>query len=272
MYPALIPPMSVVVSKASEFKLKIEIRDKRTLYLDSRPCQAIKSKWYENYPGCKALTMYMPRNAFADFLLYVPDGQDTVFVVPRGKIAHDTAWAAAALEPYKEAWHLLKETTSILFERKVESLSKQLRRVIEEAAKRNLPCELIRSKRGDRRNDYRTYAQKRILIKGKRCAVYTASLLDNRDQAWDGAVFKVPRDDWAEVLLYIIDEDIYVVPREQMPHYTSLSLDSRQIYDYRNAWWCVLDGVDPTSSLHMKEYRQAQTREYQRRMLSKGHQ
>ena len=49
------------------------------------------------------MTMYMPRNAFADFLLYVPDGQDTVYVIPRGKIAHDTAWAAAALEPYKEA-------------------------------------------------------------------------------------------------------------------------------------------------------------------------
>jgi hypothetical protein len=73
------------------------------------------------------------------------------------------------------------------------------------------------------------------LIKEKRCAIYTATLLPDRDQVWDGAVFKVPKDDWAEVLLYIIDEDIYVVPREQMPHYTSLSLDSRQIYDYRNA-------------------------------------
>jgi hypothetical protein len=173
------------------------------------------------------MSMYMPRNAFADFLLYVPDGEDTVYVIPRGKIAHDTSWAAAELEPYKEAWDLLKETAPVLFERKIDSLSKQLRKVIEEASKRNLPYELIRSKRGDQKNDYRTYAQRRILIKEKRCAIYTATLLPDRDQVWDGAVFKVPKDDWAEVLLYIIDEDIYVVPREQMPHYTSLSLDKQ---------------------------------------------
>jgi hypothetical protein len=149
---------------------------------------------------------------------------------------------------------LLKETAPVLFKRQFDSLSKQLRKVIEEAAKRNLPCELIRSKRGDRKNDYRAYAQRRILIKGKRCAIYTASLLADRDQAWDGAVFKVPKDDWAEVLLYILDQDIYVVPREQMQRDTSLSLDSRLIYDYRNAW-CVLDGFDPTSSKQMAEYR-----------------
>jgi hypothetical protein len=93
--------ISVVVSKVEPLNLKVELRDKRTLYIDGRPCQAIKSKWYENFPGCKAMSMYMPRNQFADFLLYVPEGQDIVYVVPRGKIAHDTAWAASALEPYK---------------------------------------------------------------------------------------------------------------------------------------------------------------------------
>lgn len=216
--------------------------------------------------------MYMPRNEFADFLLYVPDEPDTVYVVPRGKIEHDTAWAAAALEPYKEAWHLLKETTPALFERKIESLSSQLQRIIGEAKKRNLPYELIPLKQTKRKKDYRlydhyqtynrslyahyrTYAQRRILVKGKRCAIYTATLLP--DCAFDGAVFKVPKDDWADVLLYIVNEDIYVVPREQMRHYTSLSLDSSLIYDYRNAW-CVLDGVDPTSSFQMKEYRRVQ--------------
>ena len=239
---AMTSPISVVVSKVEPLNLKIELCDKRTLYIDGRPCQAIKSKWYENFPGCKAMNMYMPRNDFADFLLYVPDGQDIVYVVPRGKIAHDTAWATSALEPYKEAWHLLKEMAPLLFERKVEALSKQLRRVIEEAAKRMLPYELIRSKRGVRKSDYRTFAQRRILIKGKRCAIFTASLIPDRDQAWDGAVFKTPKDNWAEVLLYIVDDDIYVVPRDRMPQETSLSLDSSRIYDYRNSW-CVLGGV-----------------------------
>jgi hypothetical protein len=254
MHPAMTSAMSVVLAKAAELKLKTEIRDKRTLYIDRRPCQAIKSKWYENFPGCHAMTLYMPRGEFADFLLYVPQGPDIVYVIPRGQIAHDTAWSESALEPYREAWHLLKETSAPLFERKVDALSDQLRKVIAEAEKRKLPYELIRSKRGQGRNDYREYAQRRILIKGKRCAIYTASLLPDRCQAWDGAVFKTPKEDWAEVLLYIQDEDIYVVPKEQMPHETSLSLDSLRIYDYRNSW-CVLDGVDPTSWRQMREYR-----------------
>lgn len=234
------PAMSVVLSKAANLSFRTEVCDERTLYIDGRPCQGIKSKWFENRQGCRALTIYMPRNGFADFLLYVPEGQGSVYVVPRGKIAYDTAWAESGLEPYKEAWHLLKETTPLLFERKAEALSGQLRRIIAEAKKRNLPYELIPSKRSVSRFDYRTYKQRRILINGKRCAVFTASLLPNHDQNWDGAVFKVPKDSWAEILLYILNEDIYVVPRDQMPHETSLSLDSTRIYDYRNAW-CAVD-------------------------------
>ena len=238
------PAMSVVLSKASERNLKTELRDQRTVYIDGRPCQAIKSRWFENFPGCRAMSMYMPRNHFADFLLYVPEGEDLVYVVPRGKIAHDTGWAESALEPYKNAWHLLKETAAPLFERKAEPLSKQLRRVIEEAEKRNLPYELILSKRGERKNDYRAYAQRRILIKGRKCAIFTASPIPDRNQAWEGAMFKVPKDGWAEILLYIHDEDIYVLPREWMTHETSLSLDSWRVWKYRNSW-CLLDGVEP---------------------------
>jgi hypothetical protein len=115
--------MTVVLARASELEIKIELRDKRTVYLDDRPCQAIQSKWYENFRNCRAMSLYMPRHGFADFLLYVSSGQDAVYVVPRGMIEHDTAWAEVALEPYKEAWHLLKETSPLLFERKMESLS-----------------------------------------------------------------------------------------------------------------------------------------------------
>src|SRR6266481_2833271 len=135
--------MSIVLARASELGIKIEFRDNRTVYLDGRPCQVIKSKWYENFPNCRAMSLYMPRNGFADFLLYVPEGHSTVYVVPRGKIAHDTSWAESALEPYKEAWHLLKETTPLLFERKSEALSSQLRKIIAEADKYNLGYELI---------------------------------------------------------------------------------------------------------------------------------
>jgi len=84
---------------------------------------------------------------------------DTVYVVPRGKITHYTSWAEPALEPYKEAWHLPNEASPQLFERKAEAMSDQLQKIIAEATKHDLPYELIRSKRGVSRNDYRKYAQ-----------------------------------------------------------------------------------------------------------------
>jgi len=250
----MTPAMSVALSKAAERNLKTELRGQRTLYIEGRPCQAIKSKWYENFPGCRAMTMYMPRSEFADFLLYVPEGKDTVYIVPRGKIAHDTSWAESALEPYKEAWHLLKETAPLMFERKMEVLSKQLLRIIAEAEKRNLPYELILTKRGKQGGDYRVYAQRRILIKGKKCAIFTASMLPESSHPWDTAFYPSPKNDWAEILLYILGDDIYVLPRNQIPHDTTLELQNSRIYDYKNSW-CVLEGVDPTSSRELAEYR-----------------
>ncbi len=238
----MTPAMSVVLSKTENLKLKTELRDKWTLYIDGRPCQAIKSKWYENFPGCLAMTMYMPRNEFADFLLYVPEGKDTVYVVPRGKIAHDTSWAESALEPYKEAWHLLKEITPLLFERKVAVLSRQLRTIIAAAEKRNLRYELVRSKRAAVRNDYRIYAQRRILINGKRCTIFTANMLPESSHPWDTAFFPAPKDNWSEILLYILGDDVYVLPSNHMPHDTTLDLQNSRIYDYKNSW-SVLEGV-----------------------------
>jgi hypothetical protein len=125
----MTPALAAVLSKASEQNLKTEVCDQRTAYIDGRLCQAIKSKWFENYPGCRAMTMYMPRNNFADFLIYVPDGQDLLYIIPRGTVAQNTGRSESALEAYKNAWHLLKETTPALFERRAEALSKQLRRV-----------------------------------------------------------------------------------------------------------------------------------------------
>lgn len=229
------PQLSVILSKASELHFKIEVRDKRTVYLDGRPCQVIKAKWYENFPNCKAMTMYMPRNGFADFLLYVADGQDIVYVVPRGTISHDTAWSESSLEPYKEAWHLLKEADPALFERNIERISDQLRTIIAAAEHHNLSYELVQSKRGEQKNDYRTHRQRRIVIEGKRCSIFTASLLPEDTHPWPTAVFKTSHDPWPEIFLYILNNDIYVVPRGQMPYETTLDLESR-IHDYKNNW------------------------------------
>jgi hypothetical protein len=238
------PEMSTVLARVSELGIKIELRDKRTVYLDGRPCQTIKSKWYENFPNCRAMSLYMPRQGFADFLLYVPEGHNTVYVVPRGKIAHDTAWAESGLEPYKEAWQLLKETTPLLFERKIEPLSIQLRKIIAEADKHNLKYELICTKRSKRKNDYRNYMQRRILIQDKRCAIFTASLLPESTHMWPTAIFKAAKDRWSEISLYILGDDVYVVPRSQITHDTTIDLESSRIYDYKNSW-CVLSAMRP---------------------------
>lgn len=236
--------MSIILSRASEQNLKIDIRDKRTLYLDGRPCQVIKARWFKNFPNCKAMSMYMPRTGFADFLLYIID-QGTVYVMPRGNVSHDTTWSELSLEPFKEAWHLLKETAPGLFERRTQGLSDQLQTVIAAAEQRNMSYELVRSKRGARTNDYRTYKQRRIVIEGRRCAIFTASLLPEESHPWPTAIFKISRDPWPKFFLYILHDDIYVVPRNQMPHETTLDLESR-IFDYKNNW-SVLKGADSSS-------------------------
>jgi hypothetical protein len=159
-----------------------------------------------------------------------------------------------SLEPYKEAWHLLKENAPTLFVRKAKPLSDQLRAIIAAVEKQNLPYELIRSKRANLKQDYREYAQRRILIKGKRCAIFKANRLPESTHLWDVALFRAPKAAWAEILLYIYGDDIYVVPRAAMPCKTTLSLDSSRIYDYRNAW-CVLDEVDPTDWKQVVRYR-----------------
>jgi hypothetical protein len=105
----------------------------------------------------------------------------------------------------------------------------------------------MRSKRGERKNDYRTFRQRRILIQNKRCAIFTARLLPESAHPWPTAIFKTPSEGWPEILLYILGDDVYVVPRSQMPYETTLDLQSSRIYDYRNSW-CVLHGVDPTTS------------------------
>jgi hypothetical protein len=262
------PALSVVLAKAAERKLKVEVSDRRSAYIDGRPCQVIRTSWFKSYPFCYAMTIYMPRNEFADFLIYVPypgalpDGLDPVYIVPRAKIMYDSTWTEDALEPYKNAWRLLKETSPALFKRGAVVLSPQLRRVIEVANKRGLPYELIPLKGERAKRDYRNYKQRRILIAGRRCAIFTVTLFaSNSDGVLNAGIFKTTRDEWPEIFLYIFDDDIYVVPRERIPHTSALSLfgSRSRIYEYRNAW-CVLSGVDPASSEQIAEYERRMNR------------
>jgi hypothetical protein len=119
--------------------------------------------------------MYLPRTTFADFLLYVPRQTDDVFIIPRGLLSYDTGWALVSLQPYLHAWKLLKETSPQLFKRKFLPISPQLQRVIDLAKDLELDFELIHTKKGAKRAQFRLFSQRQIIIHGKRCTIYTAS-------------------------------------------------------------------------------------------------
>ena len=92
------------------------------------------------------------------------------------------------------------------------------------------------------------------MINGKRCVIFTANLLPKSSHPWPTALFKAPKGDWADFLLYILNDDVYVFPKGKFTQNSAMALSAGYIYDYKNSW-CVLEGVDPTSSKQMDEYR-----------------
>jgi hypothetical protein len=54
--------------------------------------------------------------------------------------------------------------------------------------------------------------QRRIMINGKKCAIFKAIMLRDTDYSYDVAYFSAPKDNWGDFLLYILYEDVYVLP------------------------------------------------------------
>jgi hypothetical protein len=214
------------------------------LHIAGRPCQVSRTSLIhtsQEYVEATSLPIYLPRTSFADFVIYVPMNVDSTdfYVVPRGALSKDTCLTPASLEQYKNAWHLLSQVSLDMMMRRNNRLSWQLQSVILAAESRGLQFEMIRTAKGkSRKTNFRTFHQRRIIIEGKRCAIYSASeVIGTKTKECRVIVVKAPRDDWADFRVHLTKFGItYVVPRGHIPKTTTLSLNSPVLIPYENAW------------------------------------
>ena len=214
------------------------------LHIAGRPCQVSRTSLFhtsDEYVEATAIPIYLPRTSFADFVIYVPMNLETAdfYVVPRGALSKDTSLTPATLEQYKNAWHLLSQVSSDMMMRRSNHVSWQLQSVILAAESRGLKFELIRSAKAKRRHkNLRTFLQRRLVIEGKRCSIYSASEVPQpKGKECPVVVVKAPRDSWPEFQLYLTKSGVtYVVPRGHIRRTTTLSLNSPALVPYENAW------------------------------------
>jgi hypothetical protein len=236
-----------VVAEAAKRDLPVSFdsgtdeRPLKYLYIAGRPCQVSRTKLAQtspDYPHSEALSIYLPRTSFADFVICVPmDIQlPDLYIIPRGKLEKDTWRTRESLEEYKNAWHLLGEASLDMMMRRNNRLSWQLQSAILSADSRGLQFELIPTVRGKKRpNDFRTFNQRRIMIEGKRCAIYSASEVPQRLRV--RILVLKGGDDWADFHLYLTKAGVtYVVPRGHIPKTTTLSVNSPTLVPYASAW------------------------------------
>jgi hypothetical protein len=111
--------------------------------------------------------------------------------------------------------------------------------VILAAESRGLQFEMIRTAKGkSRKTNFRTFHQRRIIIEGKRCAIYSASeVIGTKTKECRVIAVKAPRDDWADFRVYLTKFGVtYVVPRGHIRKTTTLSLNSPVLIPFENAW------------------------------------
>jgi hypothetical protein len=239
-----------VIAEARSRDLLVSFGDAPTevpwkyLHIAGRPCQVSRTSLVHTSPeylDATSLPIYLPRTSFADFVIYVPMNLDSAdfYIVPRGALSKDTCLTQASLEKYKNAWHLLSQASLDMMMRRNNRFSWQLQAVILAAESRGLQFELISSAKAKRRRkNFRSYLQRRIIIEGKRCAIYSApEVIGAKAKECRIVVVKAPRDDWADFQVYLTKMGItYVVPRGHIAKTTTLSLNSPVLVPYENAW------------------------------------
>jgi len=246
-------PIDAVTAQAASRDLCVErlagarknTLDPRLLYVEKKPCQVIRTAHDNTSPAyfyAKSLRLYLPRPNFADFLIYVvmDSVPPSVYIIPRGVLSQDTYRTLKSLEEYRNAWGFLATSGSPqLTERRFTSISPQLQYAMGAAQCAGLEVELIRTERGKRRSDYRSFFQRRLLIAGRKCAVYSASKINKELDLNEHSVvvLRAPTDSWAEFQLYLVEDGaVYVIPRGSIAVTTTLSLSSLGLRPYRNAW------------------------------------
>jgi hypothetical protein len=225
-----------------------KVLDARLLGVEGRICQIIRTRQVidAHYPKTAYAPLYLPRNEFADFLVYVafPDSSSTpprFYVVPRGVMTKDTAWSLESLEQYRDAWQVFKQPVNPeLTERHFTVLNWQLRAIIDAAKDAALDVTLIGRKRHVR---WPTFVQRRAIVNGRKCAVYSCTRLscDPTAPRHNCIFLRTPTNKWAEFQLCIVKDgpseyQIYVIPCGAIQKQTTASLDNPDLQSYKSNW------------------------------------
>lgn len=246
-------PVHEVITEARANGLSVQrlsgygkILDARLLAVEGRMCQIIRTRQVidSHYPNAVYAPLYLPRTEFADFLIYVAfssSGPPRFYVVPRGAMTKNTAWSLECLERYRDAWQVFKQPiTTGLTERHFTVLNWQLQAIIKAAEDVALDVTLIRLKK---RSPWPVFVQRRAIVNGRRCAVYSCTRLssDPTAQGYNFVFLRSPTNKWAEFQLCIVKDgpneyQIYVFPRGAIQKQTTASLDNTEFQSYKTNW------------------------------------
>jgi hypothetical protein len=224
-------------------KSKRHIFDQRRALIEGKRCQVIPSRRGHpsvEYPYSEYFPLYVPRAAWADYLIYVSLETDPVFwIVPRLDVSKDTGWTPESLEPYREAWQFL-QIDPAPNPKGFEILSWQMQTVKLLAENAGLDVEFLNRKK---RGRWPPLIKRRVIVAGKKCAIFSATRIsqDISKPEYNYAVFKASEEEWADFQLHIIEgtaefADVFVVPSGHLPATTSASLNHRELARYKNAW------------------------------------
>jgi hypothetical protein len=105
----------------------------------------------------------------------------------------------------------------------------------------DIPYQLVRSEKGKKLTKGRIYLQRQLLVNGRRGAIFTPKYIEKATTHSPVVIFKTATGSWTEFMLYLLDDDFYIVPRKDLPRTTTLTLSSPRIRDFKNNW-DVLEG------------------------------
>src|SRR5882762_3249050 len=235
--------------------------DKRLLLVEGKRCQVIPSRrGHPNalYPHAEYFPLYLPRNNWPDFLIYVSLHETSpIFrIISRAEMSKDTGWSPESLEPYRDAWELLQQGVPNSAKKKLEILSWQLQAVKTAAQNADLEVEFIKTKKHQDGRAWPPVIKRRLFIAGKKCSIFTAARIsqDPEKREYNYAIFKASNEEWPEFQLYVIKgvgnaSDIFVVPRNHLITTTSASLDHPDLARYKNAWNLLIQSSEALAAI-----------------------
>jgi len=223
-----------------------KVLDARLIAIEGRICQIVRTRQVTDslYLSAVNSPLYLPRNVFADFLIYVAfpsNGSLQFYVVPRGAMTKDTMWSLKSLEQYRDAWQVFKQPiTTRQTERRFTTVNWQLQAIIDAAKDASLDVTLIGLKK---RAQWPTFVQRRVIVGGRKCAVYSCTRLspDPTASLHNFIFLRIPTNTWAEFQICLVKDgpneyQVYVIPRGAIQKKTTASLENSDLQSYKGNW------------------------------------